>query len=320
MLERILQVLTVRFYSHTSPNRDQSPVEGAFPLGKPAKIVCMLFDTITIVGVGLIGGSIGLAVKRKKLAERIIGVGRNPETLEAARMLKTIDSFSLQLEKAAAESDLIVFCTPVDKIVEQVIVAGHHCRPGTLLTDAGSTKEQIVRQLEGKLPEGVHFLGSHPLAGSEKKGPYHARVDLFDGRRTIVTPTKTSPKEVVEKVSEFWCELGCEVSRLDAREHDRIVGLTSHLPHLLAAGLAGILPPECYPFTGTGFRDTTRIASGDAELWTAIFLQNRHALCQAMVQVTDRFSDFLDAMVHQDAERLTQLLAQAKQVRDALGT
>lgn len=280
----------------------------------------MLFDTLTIVGVGLIGGSIGLATKRKKLAGRVVGVGRNPETLEAARMLKTIDSYSVHLEKAAEESDLIVFCTPVDKIVEQAIVAGHQCRPGTILTDAGSTKELIVRQLEGKLPAGVHFLGSHPLAGSEKKGPHHARADLFDGKRTVVTPTNGTPEEVVEKVSQFWRELGSEVSLLDAREHDRLIGLTSHLPHLLAAGLAGILPPECFPFTGTGFRDTTRIASGDPELWTAIFLQNRHALCQAMVQVTDRFSDFLDAMVHQDADRLTDLLAQAKQVRDALGT
>lgn len=280
----------------------------------------MLFDTITIVGVGLIGGSIGLACKRKHLARRILGVGRNPETLEAAQLLQTIDAFSLQLDVAAAESDLIVFCTPVDRIVEQVVVASHHCRPGTILTDAGSTKEFIVRQLEGKLPAGVHFVGSHPLAGSEKKGPQHARASLFDGRRVVMTPTKQTPPEVVERISRFWRELGSEVSLLEAHEHDRIVGITSHLPHLLAAGLAAILPADCRPFVGSGFRDTTRIAAGDPELWTAIFLQNRQALCQAMIQLTDRFSDFLDAMVHQDAERLTQLLAEAKQVRDALGT
>jgi prephenate dehydrogenase len=280
----------------------------------------MLFDTLTIVGVGLIGGSIGLAAKRKKLARRVLGVGRNAETLEVAQMLKAIDSYSLHLDRAAQESDLILFCTPVNKIVEQALIAGHNARPGTILTDAGSTKELIVHQLEGKLPSGVHFVGSHPLAGSEKKGPQYAKVDLFEGKRTIVTPTDNSPAEVVEKVSQFWLELGCEVSTMSAREHDEILGLTSHLPHLLAAGLAGILPTECYPFTGTGFRDTTRIAAGDPELWTGIFLQNRQALCRAMVELTERFSEFLEALVHQDADRLTQLLTQAKQVRDALGT
>ena len=280
----------------------------------------MSFDTLTIVGVGLIGGSIGLGVRQRKLARRVIGVGRNAESLEVAQLLGAIDSYSVKLEQAAKESDAIIFCTPVDKIVEQVLVAGHACKPGTIITDAGSTKETIVKQLDGKLPEGVHFIGSHPIAGSEKKGPQAARADLFEKKLTIVTPTRRSNPEAVEKVRNLWSDLGSQVTLMDAKKHDQILGMTSHLPHLLAAGLAGILPDEYRSFTGTGFRDSTRIAAGDPQLWAAIFLQNRTALCQAMVEVTQRFEEFLDAIVHQNTKKLIDLLTQAKQVRDALGS
>src|SRR6266545_3612139 len=153
----------------------------------------MIIDTLTIVGVGLIGGSIGLAAKRRGLARQVVGVGRHPASLERACSLGILDDLSLDLAPAAARSQLVVFCTPVDLIPEQILTAAPYCSPGTLLTDAGSTKAAIVRGVENRLPPGVAFVGSHPLAGSEKRGPEHADANLFQGRLTIMTPTGKTP-------------------------------------------------------------------------------------------------------------------------------
>ena len=166
------------------------------------------FDTLAIVGVGLIGGSIGLAAHRRGLAQHILGVGRNPVNLERARALGIIDEAILDAPAAYGRSDLIVFCTPVDQIAAQVLAAASYCRPGTLLTDAGSTKAAIVHAIDGKLPSGVAFVGSHPLAGSEKTGPEHATADLFQGRLVVVTPTAHSDAKAIPRIAGFWRGLG----------------------------------------------------------------------------------------------------------------
>src|SRR5579871_4115529 len=149
----------------------------------------MRSTTLAIVGVGLIGGSIALAARRRGLASRIVGVSRQPESLRQAVREGMLDDALPSVEQAAASADLMIFCTPVDCIASQVIAAAAHCRPGTLLTDAGSTKAAIVRDVQGRLPAGIEFVGSHPLAGSEKHGPAHASADLFQDRLVIVTPT-----------------------------------------------------------------------------------------------------------------------------------
>jgi cyclohexadieny/prephenate dehydrogenase len=280
----------------------------------------MLFETVTIVGVGLIGGSIGLAARRRGVARQVIGVGRSKASLERALAVGAINHGHSELRSAVASADLIVFCTPVDRIARQVKEAASYCRPAALLTDAGSTKAAIVRELERELPTGIHFVGSHPLAGSEKKGVEHARPDLFEGRVTVVTPTKTSDAGAVEKVIAFWKGLGSEVRLLDPEAHDRALATTSHLPHLLAAALAGVLPEEWRPFAAAGFRDTTRIAAGDPALWAAIFRQNRAALAEAMRPFGEQLALLLDALDRDDEAGLLKLLTQAKQVRDALGS
>jgi len=279
----------------------------------------MRIGTLTIVGVGLIGGSLGLAARRRGLAARILGVGRNAESLETARKLGAIDEACLDLSAAVRRAEIAVFCTPVTLIAEQVLAAAPVCARGTLLTDAGSTKSAIVRALDGRLPPGVAFVGSHPLAGSEKRGPEHADADLFEGRVTVVTPAPHSDAAAVERTVAFWQALGSRVVRMRPEEHDQALALTSHLPHLVASVLAGILPPERRELAATGFRDTTRIAAGDPSLWTGIFLQNRAALMEALGKLQDRAMEFKMALMKGDAAAIDALLAQGKRSRDALG-
>ncbi|MCI0641576.1 MAG: prephenate dehydrogenase [Gemmataceae bacterium] len=279
----------------------------------------MQIGTLTIVGVGLIGGSIGLAAKQRGLANKVIGIGRNLESLERARKLGAIDLGYLEAAPALRDADFVVFCTPVDQIAQQAVSFAPHCRPGTLLTDAGSTKAKIVAALEGKLPTGVSFVGSHPLAGSEKRGPQFADANLFQNRWTVVTQTPATDTESLKKVSGFWQALGSKVQILSPEEHDRGLAVTSHVPHLVAAALAAGLPAELFDLAATGFRDTTRIAAGDPGLWTAICQHNRDALLEAFVPFQERLAQLRAALESRDWNSLWAFLTQAKKVRDDLG-
>jgi prephenate dehydrogenase len=280
----------------------------------------MKIQTLTIVGVGLIGGSLGLAARRRSLAAQVLGAGRNPDSLERAQAVGAIDEASLDLAAAVHRADVAVFCTPVDRIADQVLAAAPGCAPGTLLTDAGSTKAGIVARLDGRLPAGVAFVGSHPLAGSEKRGPEYADADLFQDRLTVITPGPRTDPAAVERTAAFWQALGSRVRFMAPEDHDRALALTSHLPHLTAAALAGILPDECRALTATGFRDTTRVAAGDPALWTAIFAQNRGAVLQALQRLTSRLDAFRAALEAGDWTTVDTLLAEAKRSRDALGS
>ncbi|MBY0523991.1 MAG: prephenate dehydrogenase [Gemmataceae bacterium] len=280
----------------------------------------MDIDTLTIVGVGLIGGSIGLAAKRRGLARRVIGVGRQRGTLDDALAVGAIDIACLDAASAVHQSQVTVFCTPVDRIVEQVVALAPGCRPDALLTDAGSTKGTIVGGIEAKLCNGVAFVGSHPLAGSEKRGPLHAKEDLFQNRVTVVTRTPRTSDRALERTMEFWQALGSRVRVMTPDEHDRALAMTSHLPHLLASALAGVLPVELYDLAATGFRDTTRIAAGDPALWTGIFAQNRQAVLDSLDLLQDRLTQFKQALQTDDQSTLDSLLAEAKRTRDALGS
>jgi cyclohexadieny/prephenate dehydrogenase len=279
----------------------------------------MKIKTLTIVGVGLIGGSIGLAAKRRKVAERVLGGGRRQASLDQALAVGAIDEGFLDLVTAVHQAEVAVFCTPVDQIAGQILASAPGCAAGTLLTDAGSTKAEIVRSVEGRLPKGIVFVGSHPLAGSEKRGAEHADADLFQDRLTIVTRTQNSDSSAVERTSTFWRALGCRVRVMDPEEHDQALAVTSHLPHLLAAALAGILPPELQELSASGLRDTTRIAAGDPSLWTAIFAQNRSPILDALKRLDDQLTRFREALIVGDWTAVGDLLAQAKKVRDALG-
>lgn len=280
----------------------------------------MLFEQITIIGVGLIGGSIGLAAKARGIAGRVVGFGRTTKTLERATELGCLTSFSTTLADAVRTANLVVVCTPVDKIAATILDAAPHCRPGTLFTDGGSTKGNILAELGSKLPEHVAFVPAHPLAGSEKNGAEHARADLFENRLTILTPTSKTDLEAVARVEQFWRALGCRIVSMTPDNHDRVLAITSHLPHAVAAGAAGVTPTELLPLTAGGFRDTTRIAGGDPALWAAIFLANRDAVLSSVENFTARMAEFHTLLKAGDGAGLVRWLAEGKQVRDALGS
>jgi prephenate dehydrogenase len=275
-------------------------------------------DTLVIVGVGLIGGSVGLAARARGAARRVVGVGRSTDSLAAAVGAACIDDGTTDLAGAARTADLILVCTPVDHIVDHVRIAAAACRPGTLLTDAGSTKDTIVRALDGALPPGVSFVGGHPLAGSEKRGPEHARADLFVDRLVILTPAVQTEAAAVEQIGAFWRSLGARVLHLRPQDHDDALAVTSHLPHLVAAAVANTLPQHLRSLTATGFRDTTRVAGGDPDLWAAIFAQNRGAVLAALGRLEQRLTYYRQAIENNDMTTLRRLLAEAKAVRDNL--
>jgi prephenate dehydrogenase len=277
------------------------------------------FQTIGIVGCGLIGCSIAAALKKRGYGGRILGCGRPGNNLETALKQKLVDRVESDLAKAAVGSDLIVVCTPVDRIVAAVRSAAGGARPGTLITDAGSVKATICQSL-GDLPAGVTFIGSHPIAGSEKQGCAHADADLFAGHVCVLTPASTTPRDKLDSVAAFWQALGMTVVEMSADAHDRALAQTSHVPHVLAAALAASLARENRTLTAGGFQDTTRIAAGDPELWTAILLANSAGVTDGIQSVCDRLDELRSAIERHDKGRLEALLRVAKENREALGT
>jgi prephenate dehydrogenase len=285
----------------------------------------MRIQTLAIVGVGLIGGSIGLAAKKRGLAKRVVGIGHRQATLEQALARGAVDEFSLNFPEAVREADLVVFCTPVDLIADQVLAAAPKCKPGALLTDAGSTKGSLVRRItdsfrQSPAPEGVTFFGSHPLAGSEKRGVEHADANLFERRLTIVTKVADSDEAALTRVVEFWRALGSVVHVMNPEEHDQALAITSHLPHMVATALVSTLTESLVPFTATGFRDTTRIAAGDPSLWTGILLQNREAILAGLNSFERHLAHLREVLLSSDRTRLDQLLEQAKRMREKLSS
>jgi prephenate dehydrogenase len=278
----------------------------------------MPFEQVTVVGVGLIGGSVGLASRARGAALRVVGVGRDPRTLARAVELGAIDSFSTDLADGVRAADLVVVCTPVDRIAGMILAAAPHVRPGTLFTDAGSTKQNILCGLAGKVPDQFPYVPAHPIAGAEKAGVEHARADLFQDRVTIVTPPPGSDSEALARVEAFWRDLGSKVVRMSPEEHDRVLASTSHLPHAVASGVAAATPVDYLPLSAGGFRDVTRIAAGDPNLWAAIFQANRDPVLSALRVFNQHMLEFQRLLEAGDGAGLVRWLAEAKQVRDAL--
>jgi prephenate dehydrogenase len=280
----------------------------------------MLFDQITIIGVGLIGGSIGLAAKTRGIARSIVGVGREMENLSRAIHLGAIDSGTVDLAEGVRNSGLVIVCVPVDQIAELIAKAAPHCSPGTLFTDGGSTKGNIVAEMAGKLSKEIEYVPAHPIAGSEKTGVENAQPDLFVDRTTVVTPIPGTSAAATELVIQFWQALGSTVKTMTAEDHDRALAVTSHLPHAVSSAVAGTTPLDLLSLTAGGFRDVTRIAAGDPSMWAAIFLANRESVLPAVAAFADRLSAFQKLLETGDGAGLVHWLTEAKQVRDALGS
>jgi prephenate dehydrogenase len=298
------------------------------------------YDTVAIVGVGLIGGSIGLALRERGLAREVVGIGRGASratdpnhvgpprrtsSLDAALKLGAIDRATTDLAAGVAGANVVVVCTPVDKVVQYVVNVAAACPKDALITDAGSTKEAIVTAADAALAShraGPRFVGSHPIAGDHRGGPEFARGDLFEGRAVVITPTSHTRPAAVTEVSGFWENLGGKVSTMSPAEHDSALAMTSHLPHLMASALVAATPAELLGLTAGGWRDATRIAGGDPNLWLPIFASNRQAVLEALARFDLQLSAMREMLEQADdigLGRALQMAAARKSQRDALG-
>jgi len=280
------------------------------------------FRKITIIGVGLLGGSIGLAVRQRRLAKEIAGYARREKTIAEAEKIGALDYATTDLLAAVSDADLVIFCTPLAQmpvLMKQFLPA---LKRGAIVTDVGSVKADVVRELETLVAEaGAHFVGSHPMAGGEKMGVLAAKVDLYANAVCVVTPTKKSNAGAVRKIEQFWKSLGARTLRLDAAQHDLLVSRTSHLPHVAAAALASLVLDPKHPksqvgLCATGFRDTTRIASGSPEMWRDIALANRKNVSQSVDVFVGELKKFQAALKKSDAKSVEKFFATAKDRRD----
>lgn len=271
-------------------------------------------NRLGVMGVGLIGGSLAVAAKRRGLVREVIGIGRNLNRLKEAQRSGIIDSFSEDCS-ALAGADLAVVCTPVHRIAENVSQICAATDDRTLVTDVGSIKGAIARSLSEYPVARKRFVGAHPLAGSHQTGFEHADSNLFSGRLCILTPDEQANPESVQRVGQFWEAIGMRVREMSAEEHDRVLALTSHLPHLVAAGLAALVDEESLEFASTGFRDTTRIAASDPELWTAIFSLNSEQLDAVLGRLIESLHHIRNDLKEGREDRILEFLTLARDRR-----
>jgi prephenate dehydrogenase len=248
---------------------------------------------LSILGVGLLGGSVGLACRSFLNNCKIIGYGHRKESLEEAVLSGAIDRGVADAAEAVEGADLVILCTPVGRFGDLLRQIGPSLKKGAIVTDVGSTKRSVVAEAEKWLPQGVAFVGSHPMAGSEKRGVRFARADLFRDALCIVTPTAKTDAEAIGKVEGFWKMLGMRTTRMSAEEHDRLVGMVSHVPHAVAAALVAIQPQTAAALAGKGFFDTTRIAEGDGGLWRDILLDNADNVREGILRLQGELTELL---------------------------
>lgn len=277
------------------------------------------YEHVVIVGVGLLGGSIGMALRERGLAKTVVGVGRDASKLQNAVDLGAIDSFTQDLATACKNADLAIVCTPV-QLVGSVVCDCLNWMPDGLVTDVGSTKATICHQVsQGTSKSPARFVGSHPLAGSEKVGVQFARADLFDGRTCVVTPSHETPPADLQQTCELWQLLGSRTVTMDPHAHDAAIARTSHVPHIVASALSASTPDEVLGLAASGWVDTTRIAAGNPDLWQQIISENRMPVIEALTEFTGQLNRWIEAIKRDDSAAIQKLLELGKRQRDSVG-
>ncbi len=276
-----------------------------------------MLGTVAIVGAGLIGGSIALGIKKRELARRVVCIGHQKSSMEKALQLKVVDTYTLDIAEGVRNADIVILATPVNLIVEKAKEAIPHINESAVLTDVGSAKSYIVDEI-GKIPrKGVFFVGGHPMVGSEHRGLDFASAVLFEGATCIITPVESSNSATVEKVTEMWELLGANVKFLSPEEHDETIAYVSHLPHLVASSLASVIEEDYWQYAGKGLKDTTRIASSDAELWLSIYDQNRSEVIKSIDAFSENMKALKEALLDKDDAKILEMLKEGKRIRDA---
>jgi len=277
-----------------------------------------MFRKVTVIGVGLIGGSFAMAIKKHRLAREVVGVSQRQTTLQTALKMKVIDQGYQDVKKAVSNADLVVLSTPVSIIMGMLSLIGPHLKRNCIVTDVGSAKMAIVNAAAEHLPAPAMFVGSHPMSGSEKRGVQNAFPELFENSMCIMTPTKSSNRSATDRIKKLWTKLGAKVKIMSPEEHDKALAYVSHLPHLLAYSLMGTIPNEYLPYTAKGFKDTTRIASSSPQMWNDICMGNSRNILNSLDAMVQNLSSLRKAIVMNDARALTNQFKTAKTKRDKI--
>jgi prephenate dehydrogenase len=285
------------------------------------------FKQVAIVGVGLIGGSLGMILRRQKLADEVIGIGRRLDNLKLAVELGAIDRYVSDPQAGVTGADLVVLATPVDTYEQHLRDWAPSLTPGTIVSDVGSVKGLLVERAEALMPRHVHFVGAHPIAGKEKTGVAAGSETLFQGARCILTPTRATHRPALEAVRLLWETAGSVVLEMDPHLHDKILGAVSHLPHVAAFALIntlvevrnhGLPELDIAGHSGGGLRDTTRIAASSPEMWRDIFLWNRDNVVSFIEAYERSLGDFKRMIRAGDGAGIEKTLEMAKQERERL--
>ena len=282
------------------------------------------FKTVTIIGVGLIGGSLGFAIKALPDPPRIIGFSRREQTVQKALELGAIDEGATSIAQAVRDSDLVFIATPISVIVETIRETAKHAKAGSLITDVGSTKGKIVKSVEDFLPEGVSFIGGHPMAGSEQQGVSFASASLFKNSYYLLTPTQKTDAVTFQRLHSLLTGIGAQVLAIDPEKHDKIVSTISHLPHILSAALVNQANQQTREsknlllVAAGGFRDMTRIAASSPDMWRDICMDNAEAILEAMDEFSATLAVFKKDLQEQNKQGLYSEFKQAQSVRTDL--
>lgn len=285
----------------------------------------VLFQKVAFIGIGLIGSSIARVIARDGLAERVVAHSPSAHDRERALALGIVDAVYADADEAVVDADLIVIAAPVGAYGEIAAKIGPHLKAGAIVTDVGSVKTSVLRDVVPHLPEGVQFVPGHPIAGTEHSGPDAGFAEVFRDRWCILTPPPGTDESAVERIAALWRAVGSDVEIMEAGHHDRVLAITSHLPHLIAYTIVGTatdlestLQQEVIKFSASGFRDFTRIAASDPVMWRDVFLNNR----EAVLDVLQRFSEDLTALQRAirwgEGEQLSELFTRTRAIRRSI--
>ena len=280
------------------------------------------FEKVCIVCLGLIGGSIGLAIKRSNISNQITGYARSNSTLERAIELGLVDSVKDNLKDAVNNSDLVILATPLSTFRELVEEMSPFLKKGCIITDTGSAKLTVIEDLKDILPNGVEFVPGHPIAGTEESGPDAGFAELFDNRWCILTPTEDNSINAVDLVKDFWESIGSKVEIMDPMHHDKVLAITSHIPHLIAFNIVGtannlanVTEKEVVKYSAGGFRDFTRIAASDPKMWSDIFTYNSDAVLEMLDLFSNDLAKLKAAVIKKDSDLLFSNFEKTREVR-----
>lgn len=284
------------------------------------------FKKTAIIGVGLIGGSIAIVLRQNGITKNIIGIGRGIKNLETAKKLGVVDEWTQDAKQGVKDADLVIIATPVASIAKIVKDISPSLKNGAIITDVGSVKKSILDEIESFLPDAIHFIAGHPIAGTENAGVEAAFLTLFQNRKCILTPTKKTNSNALEKIKAIWEIAGSQVVIMDALKHDKILAAVSHLPHIAAYSLVNAvadmkdLDENILNYSAGGFKDFTRIASSPPEMWRDICLLNKDAILDVIHRFQETLKNLKTMIEKSDKEGLTKEFEKAKEVRDRLKT